>query len=484
MTLWALVLAALTVLRLIVAAMVPLSPDEAYYWVWSRALAPGYLDHPPMVALWIRAGTLAVGDTPLGIRLLAPLSLALGSWMVAQAADILVPGPRAGLIAAALLNATLLFGVGAVTMTPDTPLLFFWAVTLWALARLLLHGRSGWFLVAGISAGCALASKYTGVFLPAGIFLWLAAAPAMRFWLLRPAPWIAACLGAAMFLPVVLWNAAHGWASFAKQGGRTGDWQPARALQFVGELVGGQIGLATPLVFLMCAAGIGLAAGRSWRTRDPGWTLLAMLTLPPALVFLQHAFGDRVQGNWPAIIYPAAAVAAAGLTGRFWGRLRVPAIALGAVMTAAVYGQAAWGLLPLSPRLDPTVRMLAGWPALGVSVGRLAEAQDAVFVAADDYGIAAELARTVPHGTPVWGVEARWALFGLPHPAIGERPGLLVRSQRRSDGPDPAIWASAAEVGAADRVRDGAVIEAYRLFRVVPRPGAPAVLLPRPENGG
>ena len=36
----------------------PLSPDEAYYWVWSHALAAGYLDHPPMVALWVRAGTL------------------------------------------------------------------------------------------------------------------------------------------------------------------------------------------------------------------------------------------------------------------------------------------------------------------------------------------------------------------------------------------------------------------------------------------
>ena len=48
-------LAALTALRLIVAAATPLAPDEAYYWVWSRALAPGFLDHPPMVALWIRA---------------------------------------------------------------------------------------------------------------------------------------------------------------------------------------------------------------------------------------------------------------------------------------------------------------------------------------------------------------------------------------------------------------------------------------------
>ena len=57
-TLAAVALAALTLVRLVVAATVPLSPDETYYWVWSRALAAGYLDHPPMVALWLRAGTL------------------------------------------------------------------------------------------------------------------------------------------------------------------------------------------------------------------------------------------------------------------------------------------------------------------------------------------------------------------------------------------------------------------------------------------
>jgi len=36
--------------RLIIAALVPLHPDEAYYWEWSRHLAAGYFDHPPAIA--------------------------------------------------------------------------------------------------------------------------------------------------------------------------------------------------------------------------------------------------------------------------------------------------------------------------------------------------------------------------------------------------------------------------------------------------
>ena len=61
----ALALAVLTAVRLLVAACTPLSPDEAYYWVWSQVLQPGYLDHPPMVALWIWLGTSAASAPTL-----------------------------------------------------------------------------------------------------------------------------------------------------------------------------------------------------------------------------------------------------------------------------------------------------------------------------------------------------------------------------------------------------------------------------------
>ena len=42
---------ALVALRLVAAAWTPLTFDEAYYWIWSKHLAGGYYDHPPMVAL-------------------------------------------------------------------------------------------------------------------------------------------------------------------------------------------------------------------------------------------------------------------------------------------------------------------------------------------------------------------------------------------------------------------------------------------------
>ena len=46
---------ALILLRGVMAGLLPLSADEAYYWLWSKHLAAGYFDHPPMIAWLIHA---------------------------------------------------------------------------------------------------------------------------------------------------------------------------------------------------------------------------------------------------------------------------------------------------------------------------------------------------------------------------------------------------------------------------------------------
>ena len=462
-------------------AVTPLAPDEAYYWVWSRALAPGYPDHPSMVALWIRVGTWLAGDGSLGVRLLGPLAVVAASVLLVDAGESLLPGRRAGLRAAALLNASLLFGVGAVVMTPDTPLLFFWTGCLWALGRLVRSGDGAWWLAVGAFAGLALASKYTALFLWFGIAVWLLATPERR-WLARPAPWLGALLGGAMFLPDVLWNAAHHWASFTQQGGRIGEFQPGRAAGFLIELIAGQIGLATPLVFLLCGAGVVLAVRSAWRDRDPAWTLLATLTVPALLTFTEHAFGDRVQGNWPAIIYPAAAIAAAGLTAPIWRRLHAPAVALGLITTLCVYAQATVGLLPVPTGIvDPIALRLAGWDRLAEQIETVWRQEGASFVAADQYGVAAELARSLSRDVTVVGVEPRWALFDLPAAALAGQTGILVSSARSAAGLNYTPWAAVTELGEVTRSRNGDTVEVFGVFRVTGRAGSVAAArLPRP----
>src|SRR5262252_1326036 len=114
---------ALIVLRLVAAAWTPLTFDEAYYWMWSKHLAFGYYDHPPMVALVIRAGTMIAGDTELGVRLFSVLLALPMSFATYRTASILFGGVRVAAIAAMLLNVTLMAAVGTTIVTPDAPLL-------------------------------------------------------------------------------------------------------------------------------------------------------------------------------------------------------------------------------------------------------------------------------------------------------------------------------------------------------------------------
>jgi len=470
-------LAALTAFRLVLAALLPLSPDEAYYWVWSRALAPGYVDHPPMVALWIRTGTLLLGETPLGVRLMGPLAAALGTLFLADTAERVFPNRNAGLTAGGLWNATLWVGAGSVVMTPDAPLLLFWCATVWAMARVAMGGGMGWWLVAGTTAGLALASKYTAVFLWIGIGTWVLAVRSARRWLRNPTPWIGALLGLVVFMPVLLWNADHGWVSFLKQGGRVTDWRPERAAGFLAELVGGQIGLMTPGIWVLCVAGL-VVAIRTVRSGQDSARIGIMLafSLPPAVVFLQHAFGDRVQGNWPAIVYPAAIIAAAGLTSSRWRHLVWPSAGLGFFLTALVVLQATTSALPLPASADPAARQLAGWSQLANEAAIIRQQQGADYVVAEEYALIAELAWNTRGGVPVVGIERRLNPMTLPREDMGGRTGVLVRAEHRGEKIDPATWSSAVPLGFIERNATRGIVERYRVWRVVGR--GPGVAMP------
>jgi 4-amino-4-deoxy-L-arabinose transferase-like glycosyltransferase len=452
-------LLALTALRLALAATLPLAPDEAYYFLWSTHLQAGYFDHPPMVALWIKAGTALCGNTALGVRLLGPLSAFFGSVLLWDAGERLIPGRRAGLMAAALLNATLMVGVGAIIITPDTPLLFFWTCGLAALARLVASGNPRWWLAVGLAAGAMLLSKYTAALFIAAVFLWLLFTPTLRKQLRSPWPWAAVALALALFAPNLAWNATHGWVSYFKQGERVAHFDAARATQFFIELAVGQAALFTPGVAVLAGFGI-------WRLRretTPGARLLLWLTLVPVAIFLEHVLSDRVQGNWVAIIYPSACLAAALAPPARWLK---PALGLGFGITALAYVQALAGPFPIPARMDTSALQLSGWQHLGQD----AAASRPAFLTADDYATAAALAFYAPKNVPVLGFDKRWDYFNWPHSGQAGETGIMVTRRNDADCPD--------ELGRITRKRGAEIITTYRLCRFTVR--APGVELPRP----
>ena len=143
--------------------------DEAYYALWSKHLAWCYLDHPPMVALWIRVSTWLFGDDEFGIRALGTLAAAAGGPFVYLLSSRLFGNRAEAAFAGLLYCSMLLIAVGAIIITPDTPLLFFWSITIYAVIRIYRDEDWRWWMIAGIAMGFALQSKYTALLLGAGI---------------------------------------------------------------------------------------------------------------------------------------------------------------------------------------------------------------------------------------------------------------------------------------------------------------------------
>ena len=170
---YALAIAALTLLRFVAAALLPLSADEAYYWLWSRHLAAGYYDHPPAIAFVIRLGTILFGDTPLGVRFGSLILSLAASWFVWRSGEILLGDSVAGARACLFFNLTLMISVETLAATPDAPAVATAAGFLLALAKVSKTQDGRWWLGVGIAAGIGLLSKYTAFFsVPARLLGW------------------------------------------------------------------------------------------------------------------------------------------------------------------------------------------------------------------------------------------------------------------------------------------------------------------------
>src|SRR5215831_4101289 len=303
-------LAAMVALRFWAAIHSDFETDEPYYWLWSRGLAFGYFDHPPMVAYFIRLGTLVFGDTILGIRSMTILAMLGASVLVYILALILFDDRRLGVLALFWFSVMPHTAFFSIIMFPDTPAILFWTISCVGLAMVWRSGRGEWWYLVGAATGLLLLSKYTGVFLAFGAGAWLLLSPEMRPWLRRYEPYVAALIALLLFCPDVVWNAQHKWVSFIKQFGRALDVSSDGGLGNAGAFVGIQAAFVSPLIFAFIIAGLAVALTRGLRRQEANWLLLALTSAPILVYFLIHALSAEALPQWPSAAYPAGVIAA------------------------------------------------------------------------------------------------------------------------------------------------------------------------------
>ena len=206
--------AGVVLVRLAVAALVPIVQDEAYYINWSKALDWGYFDHPPLIAWanitsWLGPGSAFLGR--LGAMLAAALAFPFLVGLFRQAGLT----PRRGLLVALLYaNLNVYVFVAGLLTTPDAVQLTTWCIALHEGAAALAQDRRRW-VTAGLAAGVGLLGKYTMVVI-GPVFLWgiVRGDPkALR----TPWPYAGVLAALLAFAPHLAWNAHHEWVPIRMQ---------------------------------------------------------------------------------------------------------------------------------------------------------------------------------------------------------------------------------------------------------------------------
>jgi 4-amino-4-deoxy-L-arabinose transferase-like glycosyltransferase len=472
--------ALLTCMRVVYASVIDLRTDEAYYWTFSKENVLCFLDHPPMIAWFIRAGTAIFGDTNFGVRFAGLVAMLVSQLLLADIVRRVTRDLRAVILAVLMMEAALYYGLLMAKVAPDIAMIPFALAMIWALVRLAETGDGRWWLAAGAFGGCALLSKFTVVMLLPAIAAFMLVPDWRRRWLLSPYPWLAALIAALLFSPVVIWNAQHDWASFKFQLVRA-----AAVHEFswsrIGEFLGLQLGQVGPVLLPVVLSGTVLTAWRGYRKGDAVAILLSTAVLVPFLYFLWKSMTLRIGDTWPMFLWPAGFAAAAiniALLPRenwpawmiqstmFWART---AIASGLVLVILVFLYSVavpWNLIG---RTDP-IGGEAGYAEVAARAEAAMKDIGATWIATSDYRTYAMLRWHLRDRVPVIQINERARFLGFRDPGsdrIEGHTGLYVA--RDPDDATQLLSSTSAmfePLGRIDRSWRGMVMSSYLMKKL------------------
>ena len=399
------IVAAVTLVRCAVLMISPLNlyPDEAQYWWWAQTPDLGYFSKPPMIAWIIRLATAIFGEAEWAIRITSPLLHGATALVVFAIAKRMMDTWRAAVTAIAYLTLPgISYSSGLIST--DVPLLFFWAVALFAFLRGTEDRGWRWSIIGGVALGLGLLSKYA-------MFYFLVGALVAALWSSPARRYVSSARGLTMlvvglivFAPNVVWNALHGFPTVAHTAANA-DWGRSRySAAGLATFALGQFGVFGP--FLM--AGWIAALWRLARRTDRGEAevMMAAFSLPPLLLILMQAFLAGANANWAATAYVAATPLAVVELAHWWkARALWASFLLNGTVLAALW------LLLVRPSLADSVglgnafKREEGWQQLGAEVAVLSRAAPYDAVVADNRSVAAELLYYArPRGAPmrVW----------------------------------------------------------------------------------
>lgn len=271
-------LAVITLLfRFWLAARVPFTPDEAYFYFWGVFPDYGYYEQPPMVGWWL-AALLQLSPAAWVLRLpqtLGPVLMALS--MIALSA----PEDRAKAYAAASAFLACPAEVWNVLITTDTPLVLFSFACVALFLTALERDKWGYYAAAGVLYGCAFLSKYLAVPLALAFVVFALISPRAEGRI--PGLLVMAAAAAPAGLLTLYWNYQHCWGNIVfnlinRNEGTGLSWR-------------GPAEYAATLAYMFCPVALWhlwrrRAQARSWMVKPQTRLLLASVLVPAGVLGL------------------------------------------------------------------------------------------------------------------------------------------------------------------------------------------------------
>ncbi len=292
----------ITVFRLIYALFLPVAPQEAYYWNYSRHPALSYFDHPPIAAYFIKLTTI-LGTSGFSIHL-AAIVLSTIMTLVIFRLTVLLFDEKTAFWTAVSVNIAFIYALGSMIITPDTPMLLFWGLAMLACYKIDIGSDRIWWILLGVFLGAGFASKYTMVFAWLGAFSFFLFSRQRRHWLATIWPYLSLLSLIIVILPVLIWNYQHDWASFLfqtqRRAGEMSRFRPDFFFGFIGTVIGNYGIFPIPLLLV----GIWNSLKGMVREKSANHSLLIWFSVPLIIFLFPISLKSWVKMNWtvPAFI--------------------------------------------------------------------------------------------------------------------------------------------------------------------------------------
>ena len=185
--------------------------DELYFIACGRHLDWGYVDHPPLIALYARLGEM-FGPSLRGFRLPVAFAGALRVALTGIIAARLGGGRVAQSLACLCVLMSSMFLAMDSILTMNTFEHVFWLACLLIVIEIANGADQRLWLLFGLFAGLGLQNKHSMAFLGLGVTVAVIATHLRRS-LARPWFWLGGVVAFVIFLPNLIWQYQHQWAT-------------------------------------------------------------------------------------------------------------------------------------------------------------------------------------------------------------------------------------------------------------------------------